>query len=167
MQEKVLCVAGKLFAKNGFAGASMSMIAEAVGIKKSSLYYFFKNKEAIYLELLEEILDEVIEVIKDKQEKLPEKLLRMFKISAKNGPLLFSVQKLSSCSFKSISKRLHKVDSLLLEYLSLQKLRVPAPLAMRLILDTTQMYARCVSEKTHSLTPKEYSTLLTTLLEKA
>ena len=37
------------FAEHGYEGASMSMIADVVGIKKQSIYTHFKNKDALFL----------------------------------------------------------------------------------------------------------------------
>ncbi|MFA6194592.1 MAG: TetR/AcrR family transcriptional regulator [Patescibacteria group bacterium] len=45
---KIIAMAKKTFAKNGYELASMHLIADQVGINKSSLYYFFKNKEDLF-----------------------------------------------------------------------------------------------------------------------
>lgn len=45
---KIIAMAKKAFAKNGYELASMHLIADQVGINKSSLYYFFKNKEDLF-----------------------------------------------------------------------------------------------------------------------
>lgn len=44
----ILREAAKLFAENGYGGASMQDIARAVGISKASLYHFFKDKDDIH-----------------------------------------------------------------------------------------------------------------------
>lgn len=44
-----------LFAKKGYAGTTLSDIAEAVGLTRAAVYYYFRNKEA----LLEAIMSEV------------------------------------------------------------------------------------------------------------
>ncbi len=44
-----------LFAEKGYAGTSLTDIAEAVGLTRGAVYYYFKNKEA----LLETIVDEM------------------------------------------------------------------------------------------------------------
>ncbi len=44
------------FVQNGYEGASLNAIAEAVGIRKASLYTHFKSKEALFLELLDDAL---------------------------------------------------------------------------------------------------------------
>jgi AcrR family transcriptional regulator len=50
----ILRVALRLFTEKGFEGTSTRDISSALGITKSSLYYHFRNKEAIVASLLEE-----------------------------------------------------------------------------------------------------------------
>lgn len=52
-KERILRVAADLFARDGYTGVSIRDITQTVGIKESSLYNHFKNKEA----LLNAILD--------------------------------------------------------------------------------------------------------------
>ncbi|MCE4048065.1 TetR/AcrR family transcriptional regulator [Bacillus sp. Au-Bac7] len=44
----------KHFTQSGYEGASLSKIAEEVGIKKSSIYSHFSSKDALFLEVLRE-----------------------------------------------------------------------------------------------------------------
>ena len=50
---EILAAAADLFRKKGYRSTNMSLIAQAVGIDQSSLYYWYKNKEAIMFALLE------------------------------------------------------------------------------------------------------------------
>jgi len=54
-EEKIVNAAKKLFGTRGYVETSMSDIAKEVGITKASLYYFYKNKQDIYLTVLEEV----------------------------------------------------------------------------------------------------------------
>ena len=56
-KERILQVALKLFAQNGFEGTRMEKIAAEVGINKASLYFHFKSKEEIFLELFHNIIN--------------------------------------------------------------------------------------------------------------
>ena len=58
-KERIFGVAIKLFAQKGFNATSMREIAEAVGIKKASMYSHFKSKD----EILEKIIDYPMERI--------------------------------------------------------------------------------------------------------
>jgi AcrR family transcriptional regulator len=54
--DKIKEVALKLFAYNGYEGTSIADIALEVGIKKASIYSHIKNKEELYVSLLEDVL---------------------------------------------------------------------------------------------------------------
>jgi len=55
-QALILRAAEKVFARNGFSGATMAAIAEASGLPKANLHYYFGSKETLYRSLLSEIL---------------------------------------------------------------------------------------------------------------
>ena len=52
----ILQAAEKVFARAGFVGASMSELALAAGLPKSTLHYYFGTKEALYRAVLANIL---------------------------------------------------------------------------------------------------------------
>jgi AcrR family transcriptional regulator len=54
--EEILYQAGKLFCEKGFAGTSTRDIAEAAGLQQSSLFHYFRTKEAILVALSERAL---------------------------------------------------------------------------------------------------------------
>jgi AcrR family transcriptional regulator len=58
-RDKIIEAAIDLFARKGFEAASMQEIAEAVGIKKSSLYSHFKGKDQILETILKEFIGEL------------------------------------------------------------------------------------------------------------
>ena len=49
----ILTKSEQLFAQHGFDGVSMREIAEACDITKANIYYYFKDKESLYLQVLE------------------------------------------------------------------------------------------------------------------
>lgn len=51
LQESILEAASKLFIQHGFQGTSMNDIAEAMGVTRTAIYYYFRNKETILREL--------------------------------------------------------------------------------------------------------------------
>ncbi|WP_152396284.1 TetR/AcrR family transcriptional regulator [Paenibacillus guangzhouensis] len=72
-------VALEHFAIHGYSGASLSQIAEDVGIKKPSIYAHFKGKEDLFLHVLDEVLHEeyqaLIQYMHDhQQDSLEERL---------------------------------------------------------------------------------------------
>ncbi|MCX5900118.1 MAG: TetR family transcriptional regulator [Proteobacteria bacterium] len=56
-KEKIIEAAIEVFFDKGFDAASMREIAEKAGLTKPMIYYHFKNKEALYVALLEENLE--------------------------------------------------------------------------------------------------------------
>jgi len=55
----ILSASTQLFAEKGFIGASISDIAEVVGVSKSSIYHYFPSKEAILHSLIDSFAQEV------------------------------------------------------------------------------------------------------------
>lgn len=51
----ILRAAVKEFAEHGTAGARTDAIAQAAGVNKALLYYYFKDKETLYGEVLDEV----------------------------------------------------------------------------------------------------------------
>jgi AcrR family transcriptional regulator len=54
-KEQILNAAAKLFIEKGFGGASMQEIAESLGVTRTAVYYYFKNKDEILTALVEEV----------------------------------------------------------------------------------------------------------------
>jgi AcrR family transcriptional regulator len=52
-----------LFARHGFTGTSINMIADACGISKALLYHYYPSKEAVLFDLLEDHLRVLVEVL--------------------------------------------------------------------------------------------------------
>ena len=56
-RENIITTARKLFAEKGYEHTDMKEIAGELGMTHAALYYYFKNKEDIYLELYSKSLD--------------------------------------------------------------------------------------------------------------
>lgn len=59
LHDQILSAAKELFSTQGYHGLSMRQIAESVGVSKAALYYHFKNKEQLFLAILDAYLDEM------------------------------------------------------------------------------------------------------------
>ena len=165
-KERIIKNAKKLFAKNGFDGTSMKLIADSVEINKASLYYFFKNKEDIYITIVTEIIDDVIGVFSNTKESLDKKLLKLFRISSSSGPVIFSTNKLTPCGCEKLKDKYETLSNNMINYLKDKKLRVGTGDAIHIILDVTQKYARNVAENRETLKSEHYAKLLTKLFKK-
>ena len=79
-REEIIRKAEPIFARYGFKKSTMDNIAENINLKKSTLYYYFKNKEEIFFDVIERecnILKENI-LEKIKKEKCIKKRLKLF-----------------------------------------------------------------------------------------
>ncbi|MDO8720660.1 MAG: TetR/AcrR family transcriptional regulator, partial [Syntrophales bacterium] len=57
--EKILLTSAKLFSQKGAHGTSFQMIADEVGLDKSTLFHYFKSKEELVLRVLEKSVDTI------------------------------------------------------------------------------------------------------------
>lgn len=55
-EEKILQAATQAFSQHGFNGTSMQSIADAAGVPKANVHYYFKNKSGVYTAVLENII---------------------------------------------------------------------------------------------------------------
>jgi TetR/AcrR family transcriptional regulator len=54
----ILAAAERVFASGGFSGATMAAIAEAAGLPKANIHYYFRSKDALYRSVLARILQD-------------------------------------------------------------------------------------------------------------
>lgn len=64
-QQQIIEESLLLFAHHGYENTSLSNIAERVGIKKPSLYNHFRNKEAIFSAVLQDVEERELEVLEN------------------------------------------------------------------------------------------------------
>jgi AcrR family transcriptional regulator len=55
--------AAQLFAKKGYASTSVREIVAAAGVTKPALYYYFGNKEGVYLEIMKNTLNRFLDFL--------------------------------------------------------------------------------------------------------
>lgn len=64
-KELILKTAREILARNGFAKTTLDDIANALGMKKSSLYYYYSNKEALLEDVMNRERDNFCLLIED------------------------------------------------------------------------------------------------------
>jgi AcrR family transcriptional regulator len=62
-KKMIISSAMNLFAKDGYDGVSMDLIAKNANINKAMIYYYFKNKAKLYEVVVKNLLDEICENI--------------------------------------------------------------------------------------------------------
>jgi AcrR family transcriptional regulator len=80
-RERLLKAALELFTQSGYAATSVREIVEKAGVTKPVLYYYFKNKEGIYSEIVKTRftdLDELFDYYLNYPGKVRERLLNLF-----------------------------------------------------------------------------------------
>lgn len=77
-RDEILEAAAQIFSQKGFHAASMQDIAQAVNLKKASLYHHVNNKQEILVAILDQALDLLIERMSKvmNQPLLPDEKLR-------------------------------------------------------------------------------------------
>jgi len=62
---KIIEAASQLMSKNGYHATSLQMIADKVGISKSTIFHHFRNKEAILLSMFKAVIPPAIIVLSE------------------------------------------------------------------------------------------------------
>jgi len=70
-RQRVLEVTSDLFSRNGYHATSMRDIANAVGMKSGSLYYYYASKEALLAAILNDRIDAHVAKVKEAVANLP------------------------------------------------------------------------------------------------
>ena len=77
-RKKIIKVSAKLMREKGYKGASLQQVSDRVGIHKSTLFHYFKNKEELLLAVLKvpikELTHELELIVADKDLPPEEKL---------------------------------------------------------------------------------------------
>lgn len=60
-RRRLLDAAEEIFAKSGLEAASTEAIARKAGVSKTMLFYYFQNKEQLYLEVLKRLFELVVD----------------------------------------------------------------------------------------------------------
>lgn len=78
-RKRIITVASRLMSQNGYKGASLQEISDLVGIHKTTIFHYFKNKEELLLAVLRIGIEDVtrkLELILENEKLSPEEKLR-------------------------------------------------------------------------------------------
>lgn len=62
-REGILEAAAALFCQRGYHAASISDVIEAAGVSRGTFYLYFDSKDAIFLELMERFIQQIIDTV--------------------------------------------------------------------------------------------------------
>jgi AcrR family transcriptional regulator len=68
---ELLDAAAETFARHGFHGASVDLIAEVAGYTKGAVYSNFRSKEELFLDLLDRQLDATVDILATVVDEVP------------------------------------------------------------------------------------------------
>ncbi len=63
-REQILLAAQQVFAEKGFKGATIRGVAEKAGIASSLIFYYFKNKTALYEAVFQSFFDQLEDLVR-------------------------------------------------------------------------------------------------------
>jgi AcrR family transcriptional regulator len=116
-QQKIIQAAYKNFAEHGYSGGSLAQIAEEVGIRKQSIYTYFKSKDALYLSIFKDAMQTELAFIQSfiaqGKNHLIEEMLHLLLRSAQ---LRFKEQRSTQFFIRSIFITPPHLESQLLEH---------------------------------------------------
>jgi AcrR family transcriptional regulator len=69
MDERVNETAFRLFAKKGYSGVTMKMVAEDVGISVGTLYNYYSNKQDLFINACKDVFDQTYVALEKMLEK--------------------------------------------------------------------------------------------------
>jgi AcrR family transcriptional regulator len=117
-KEKILKIAKKEFAKNGYSNTSLDKVAKKIGVSKPAIYYYFKSKKALYNEIFKRAFEGFkIELCGDLEEDLKRYINSVFNLFKDTEfAKIFSME--LSNSMKNLEEDTLKKVSFLLKTLS-------------------------------------------------
>ncbi len=84
-RERILATAARLFARYGSAGMSMQMLADEVGLHKSTLFHHFSRKEELLHFMVQEELGRILSVVEPLMTDDPPSLDHLIAVAIPEG----------------------------------------------------------------------------------
>lgn len=107
-KQNILKAASQLFAETGFTATSMDDIAQAVGIKKATLYHHFESKEQLLKEILGSVsrrLTSQLQAVADSQGDTSQKLRQVIKVVIENAQANPEIHVLTMLAVSDVDRR--------------------------------------------------------------
>jgi len=67
-KEKILASAQEIFARSGYAGTTMKMVAEQAGVASGLVFHYYESKENLFMVAGTELIDVMITILREKTE---------------------------------------------------------------------------------------------------
>src|SRR5512140_1458363 len=98
VRERIIDEATRLFVSLGYHGISMREIAEASGVSKAGIYYHFRDKEELFLDILRTNLEAIEQIVAEarRQATAREQVARFVRGLFERGPEQRAIIRLAS-----------------------------------------------------------------------
>jgi len=109
---KILNISRQIFARYGFTKTTMDDIAQAIGMKKGSLYYYYKSKEDIIEDVIRyesELLFEGLQKEIGNLRNVRNKVQIFLQYRMERFKQAFNLQRITIQSFLEVSPLVHKL----------------------------------------------------------
>jgi AcrR family transcriptional regulator len=126
-RSEIIKAARTVFAKHGYQKATIDMIAAHAGIAKGTVYFYFNNKEAIFLQALEEsakkLLQNLSDIVQEKVDpitRIKKSVLYFFEFieDDKDFYCIFHTVILE-CQLRELASHMQKVQGFIHNYYSI------------------------------------------------
>jgi len=87
--------AARLFSEKGYERTSMRAIAEAAGVSKPAIYYYFPNKDALFEDMLNAAVEQVQEVLEKIQDSTMTPIEKLTEIAVSRFTMYLEYPELS------------------------------------------------------------------------
>lgn len=71
-KERILLAAQEIFARSGYAGTTMKMVAEKAGVASGLVFHYYVSKENLFMVAGAELIDTMLTVLREKTEGAPD-----------------------------------------------------------------------------------------------
>ena len=127
-----------LFAQKGYGSLTMRRVAKELGVSTGTLYHYFPSKEALFIQLIEQITEQDILIMTDKVERqatIEEKITVLNHYVAENEEYFYK-QTLIYCNFfqqpelqhqevkETIQKSLQRYQRFIMDYLDTESMEI-------------------------------------------
>jgi AcrR family transcriptional regulator len=153
----ILDAALKVFSDKGYHEARLEDIAAAAGFSKASLYNYYEDKEAIFLQILIRMHEKIIEVLKTEivqerhiKDNLTAMLRAIFKIYIENFSFSMSMADLKSTAPSSLDKFQKHHQELMAKFKQYSKQMIELSLSVFSIARQRGEIATSIDDKTLS-----------------
>lgn len=104
-KQEILKAASECFARFGYEKTTLDDIGKMVGLNKASLYYYYKNKETIFAEVISREVEDYIQELYTKIQEIPgcrNKILTYLREKFRYMQKLMNLHSLSMEAFRSV-----------------------------------------------------------------